>query len=132
VVLGIPTVLTVISHPASPLLFFLETAAIYLLTLGASITAYRLSPFHPLAKYPGPVLARVSRLWAAQGVIRGYQHLESHELFARYGDVVRTGPNHLIMRNASAIPVIHGVKDRWPRHARQSLSYVLPKSQVLT
>jgi hypothetical protein len=118
VVLGVPIVLTVISQPASSILYFLKTTAIYLLTVGASITAYRLSPFHPLAKYPGPVLARVSRLWATQGVIRGYQHLESHELFTRYGDVVRTGPNHLIMRNASAISVIHGVKDRWPRHAR--------------
>lgn len=118
--LGITIALTVISQSPSLLLYSLQVTAIHLLTLGLSITTYCLSPFHPLAKYPRPVLARVSRLWAAQGVLCGYQHLDSHELFARYGDVVRTGPNQLIMRNASAIPVIHGVKDRWPRHARQS------------
>jgi hypothetical protein len=122
VILGIPTALTLLSQPQSPVLYFLKAIAIYLLTLGTSIAAYRLSPLHPLAEYPGPVLARVSRLWAALGAIRGYQYLESHELFEKYGEVVRTGPNHLIMRNASAIPAIHGMKDRWPRHARKSYS----------
>jgi hypothetical protein len=99
---------------------FALTTALYLCSLGFSITVYRLSPFHPLAKYPGPILARISRLWAVYGVIRGKQHMDSHELFLRYGDVVRTGPNHLIMRNASAIPAIHGLNDRWPRHASRS------------
>lgn len=99
---------------------FALTMAIYLCSLSLSITVYRLSPFHPLAKYPGPVLARISRLWAVYSVIRGKQHMDSHELFLRYGDVVRTGPNHLIMRNASAIPAIHGLNDRWPRHASKS------------
>lgn len=88
---------------------------IYLLLLVSSITIYRLSPFHPLARYPGPVLARISRLWALWRVVNGKQHIDSHELFLRYGDVVRTGPNHLLIRDASVIPALHGSKDRWLR-----------------
>lgn len=120
VILLVPIALTAFSQPASPIAYVLQTTAIYLFTLGVSISAYRLSPFHPLAKYPGPVLARISRLWATQSVIRGYQHLESRELFEKYGEVVRTGPNHLIICNASALPVIHSAKDRWPRHDSKS------------
>jgi hypothetical protein len=44
------------------------------------------------ARYPGPVLARVSRLWAARQVMKKKQHIVSHELFEMYkSDVVRTG-----------------------------------------
>jgi hypothetical protein len=43
-------------------------------------------------RYPGPVLARVSRLWAAHHVMKQRQHHLSHELFEKYkSDVVRTG-----------------------------------------
>jgi hypothetical protein len=43
-------------------------------------------------RYPGPVLARVSRLWAARQVGKQRQHHLSHELFEKYkSDVVRTG-----------------------------------------
>ena len=41
----------------------LRTYAIFYTTLISSVVFYRLSPFHPLAKYPGPVLAKVSNLW---------------------------------------------------------------------
>ena len=37
-------------------------------TYGSALTSftlvYRLSPFHPLAKYPGPAIAKTSKLWA--------------------------------------------------------------------
>jgi hypothetical protein len=95
---------------------------IYLLALISSISFYRLSPFHPLAKYPGPVLACITRLWAMWRVVNGKQHVDAHELFLRYGDVVRTGPNHLIIRDASVIPVLHGSKDRWVRTESELLA----------
>ena len=56
--------------------------------------AYRLSSFHPLAKFPGPLLARTSKLWAAYiSATAGDQHRCLKRLHDRYGDVVRTGWN---------------------------------------
>ena len=47
----------------SVLVPLLRTYAIFHSTLISSIVLYRLSPIHPLAKYPGPVLAKISKLW---------------------------------------------------------------------
>jgi hypothetical protein len=45
-----------------------------------------------IARFPGPVLARVSRLWATRHVVNRRQHEVYHDLFERYNsDVVRTG-----------------------------------------
>src|SRR4051794_10113714 len=86
----------------------LVCSTIYCLSLGSSIILYRLSPFHPLAKYPGPVLCKVSRLWTAYLSWTGQQHRYYHHLHQKYGPVIRTGPNHLHMCEAKAIPTILG------------------------
>ncbi|KAI9445850.1 high nitrogen upregulated cytochrome P450 monooxygenase 2 [Lactarius psammicola] len=81
---------------------------------------YRLSPFHPLAKYPGPALAKTSKLWAAHLCAAGDMHRYFKSLHERHGDVVRilgqgglpkgprwegrTGPPMLI---AQRDPVLH-------------------------
>jgi hypothetical protein len=96
---------------------FAGSFAIYWTFLVVSTTSYRLSPFHPLAKYPGPVLARISRLWAAKQSSSGKQHLTNDELHKRYGDVIRTGPNHLHFRDADAIPVVMGARNQWHKAA---------------
>ncbi|KAI0265982.1 high nitrogen upregulated cytochrome P450 monooxygenase 2 [Gloeopeniophorella convolvens] len=70
--------------------------------------AYRLSPWHPLAKHPGPVLARVSKLWSAMISAQGKQHIYYKNLHERYGDVVRIGPNELSIRDATIIPSVLG------------------------
>ena len=71
-------------------------ASIYLAltyTLSACITtvAYRLSPWHPLAKYPGPLLAKVSKYWIIRVVRRGELHRTIMDLHRIYGPYVRTG-----------------------------------------
>ena len=53
--------------------------------------AYRLSSFHPLANYPGPLLAKTSKWWAAYLSGTGNQHRFLKQLHDRYGDVVRIG-----------------------------------------
>ena len=53
--------------------------------------AYRLSPFHPLARYPGPLLCRVSKLWIAYIASTGTYHHYVKKLHDQYGEMVRIG-----------------------------------------
>ncbi|KAG6819363.1 hypothetical protein H0H93_012546 [Arthromyces matolae] len=69
---------------------FCYTSSIYILTLVTSTVAYRLSPFHPLAKYPGPILCKVSKLYHVTVAFNGKQHGHYRDLHRRYGDIVRT------------------------------------------
>jgi hypothetical protein len=110
----------------SPFALFLAVLLVYLTTLFASIATYRLSPFHPLAAFPGPMLARVTRFWAFTQFIGGRQHLVSHQLFDYYGSVVRSGPNHLLFRDARAISTILGARDPWPKHLSEYMGFFSP------
>jgi len=65
-------------------------AAYLSLLLGYTIV-YRVSPFHPLARYPGPFLARVSKLFMVGVVINGHAHQYCRRLHEKHGDIVRTG-----------------------------------------
>ncbi len=73
-------------YAAVPLAFTTYIGALIFFTL-----AYRLSPFHPLAKYPGPVLAKTSKWWTAHISATGALHKYYKRLHDRYGDVVRVG-----------------------------------------
>lgn len=52
---------------------------------------YRLSPFHPLARYPGPILPRLSKWYSAYVCKTGHLHLWYQQLHNQYGDIVRVG-----------------------------------------
>ncbi|KAI9447574.1 high nitrogen upregulated cytochrome P450 monooxygenase 2 [Lactarius indigo] len=69
---------------------------------------YRLSPLHPLAKYPGPIIAKSSKWWAAYVSGKGDLHRYYKSLHDHYGDVVRVGPNELSVRDPSLIPAVLG------------------------
>ena len=60
-------------------------------TLFSSVILYRISPLHPLARYPGPVLAKVSKFWHIWNSWDGKQHLYIQALHNKYGDIVRIG-----------------------------------------
>jgi hypothetical protein len=75
----------------SPYVAFPLAFASYWSCLVFFTIAYRLSPFHPLAKYPGPVLAKSSKWWGAYFSATGDQHRCLKRLHDRYGDVVRIG-----------------------------------------
>jgi hypothetical protein len=77
-------------YAALPIAFAAYWSSLVYFTL-----AYRLSSFHPLAKYPGPSLAKTSKWWAAYLSGIGDQHRYLKRLHDRYGDVVRIGWNHL-------------------------------------
>jgi hypothetical protein len=64
---------------------------VFLGSLSLSISAYRLSPFHPLAQYPGPAIGKVTKLWGLWKASKGYKYLYFKELHDTYGAYVRTG-----------------------------------------
>nr|BAL05078.1 cytochrome P450 [Phanerodontia chrysosporium] len=84
--------------------------AIYLTTLVSSIVVYRLSPWHPLARYPGPLLAKVTKLYHALMVSKGKQHVYIKALHDQYGDIVRIGPNEVSIRDAACIQPLMGAQ----------------------
>ncbi|KAJ6023644.1 Cytochrome P450 E-class group I [Penicillium canescens] len=65
--------------------------------------------FHPLARFPGPFWASVSRAWIVRSVIRGNTHKTQRMLHTRYGHVVRIAPNELSISDPEAIKIIYGV-----------------------
>lgn len=92
VVSGILPLVPCYIFSASPAALSLNTS--YLVsytTLVVSVLCYRLSPLHPLWKYPGPILARCSKFYGIWQQYSGEMYLKVQAMHDRYGDVVRTG-----------------------------------------
>ncbi|KAI1791472.1 high nitrogen upregulated cytochrome P450 monooxygenase 2 [Ganoderma leucocontextum] len=87
---------------------FRSSALIYLATLALSIALYRMSPFHPLARYPGPWSSKVSMLGPALHSTTGQRHKYIKRLHDLHGDVLRIGPNELSIRDPSVALTILG------------------------
>ncbi|KAJ5085466.1 hypothetical protein N7532_010237 [Penicillium argentinense] len=62
----------------------------------------------PLSIYPGPKLWVLSRIPLQISVLRGRNHLDALALHARYGTVVRVGPNELSYITGQAFRDIYG------------------------
>ena len=77
------------TDPVVRLLF--RTYVTYLSALSLSVIGYRLSPIHPLARYPGPLGAKISKFWHAFIATTGKQHHYVKRLHEQYGNVVRIG-----------------------------------------
>ncbi|KAL1951367.1 hypothetical protein VTO73DRAFT_516 [Trametes versicolor] len=108
-ILGVPALLSVLLllH-LSGIKALLVAFSTYWCTLAGSVALYRLSPWHPLARYPGPVALKLTKLslaWISRG---GKRHIYTQQLHRRYGDVVRVGPNELSISNAAAIHPLMG------------------------
>ncbi|KAI0331729.1 high nitrogen upregulated cytochrome P450 monooxygenase 2 [Cubamyces sp. BRFM 1775] len=86
----------------------LALIAVYISTVAIATLAYRLSPFHPLAKYPGPAWCKISKFWMACISYTGQQHTYLKYLHDRYGDIIRTGPNDVSIRDPAALHAIFG------------------------
>lgn len=83
------------------------------LTLGAAfvlycsaVVVYRLT-LHPLAKYPGPKLAKITGFYAVYHAYIGDLHLDMWRCHECYGSLVRYGPNKLIANTNTAVPEIY-------------------------
>ncbi|KAJ7633027.1 high nitrogen upregulated cytochrome P450 monooxygenase 2 [Roridomyces roridus] len=96
-----------ISAPIS-LARILITYVTFLSTLSASIVVYRLSPWHPLAHIPGPVLYKITKLWSTRIVASGQSHRVTKALHEDYGGFVRTGPNEISVIEVDAVKAVFG------------------------
>ncbi|PVH68922.1 cytochrome P450 [Cadophora sp. DSE1049] len=62
---------------------------------------------HPLSRYPGPELAKISSLYSIYHAWRGDRHLDLLRLHGKYGSVVRYGPNSLSFNSPHAVSAIY-------------------------
>ncbi|KAI0132090.1 cytochrome P450 ClCP1 [Xylariales sp. AK1849] len=66
--------------------------------------------FHPLRKYPGPFILRITHLPMSYNNIRGRSAFYVASLFDKYGPVVRLGPDNVGFIDAAAWKDIYGHK----------------------
>ena len=78
------------SHPLTLHGVFLDIF-VYLSVMCFLTVAYRLSPFHPLARFPGPTLNKITQLREMWTTGTNAFHLVHHGLHQKYGPIVRVG-----------------------------------------
>ncbi|UKZ81786.1 hypothetical protein TrVFT333_009559 [Trichoderma virens FT-333] len=89
---------------------WLYTLAAFVTILSViSIITYRIL-FHPLAKYPGPFLAKFTEWRDVYHAYREDKHLDLYDLHKRFGPIVRYGPNTLSFNHPAALRAIYGHK----------------------
>ncbi|EIM80682.1 cytochrome P450 [Stereum hirsutum FP-91666 SS1] len=103
-----------IGHLAIAALTASLTTGVYLVALASSVVLYRLAPWHPLASYPGPRLAKLSKWWMAYWIARGERHLVLQRLHKKYGPWVRVGPNELSISLPEAVRPVYTTMFRAP------------------
>lgn len=80
----------------------LQTSSLLVLAyatgLFGSMTIYR-TLLHSLREYPGPFLARITKLWHVVHCLDSKNYLLMEELHKKYGDFVRTGMKDRILKS---------------------------------
>jgi cytochrome P450 len=82
-----------------------------------SLVIYRLY-FHPLSRFPGPFLARITGFWRTYQYAQGNWHEDILKIHKKYGRVVRIAPNELAIVDESAMKALYGhgtkaLKTKW-------------------
>ncbi|KAL0068197.1 hypothetical protein AAF712_004857 [Marasmius tenuissimus] len=83
---------------------------IFFTSLTTSIVLYRISPFHPLANIPGPMLFKITKFWRMYIFVTGRQHLALKALHDRYGPIIRIGPNDISVNDLESVRSILGAE----------------------
>ncbi|KXT05512.1 hypothetical protein AC578_3736 [Pseudocercospora eumusae] len=94
---------------------------------------YNISPFHPLAKYPGPLHWRATRLFASYHHATGDLYKNIAAIHEKYGKTVRIAPDELSFSTPEAWPAIYNsrpqlVKSRY--HFSTGSSSEIPESMI--
>ncbi|KAI3320504.1 cytochrome P450 [Xylariaceae sp. AK1471] len=71
------------------------------------VVVYRLY-FHPLARYPGPILHRLCGIPTLYHAGKGDLHYHLYALHYQYGKFVRYSPNKVSINSVKALPDIYG------------------------
>ena len=59
--------------------------------------------FHPLAKYPGPFLAKITNLYGGYHAYKGDLHIDMSRCHEKYGNYVRYAPNRLLVNTNTGL-----------------------------
>ncbi|KAL7805836.1 cytochrome P450 [Trichoderma aethiopicum] len=94
-----------VQHAAAWLALLFGAGAFYLF----SVAIYRIF-FHPLSKYPGPLIAKLTDGYQLYHAWKGDRHLQFWRLHQKYGKVVRYGPNSLSFSTNQSLKDIYGFK----------------------
>lgn len=132
-----PVLVTIFSVPSIwSLLFVYRSASLisatlfsfstYFSVLAISIAAYRLSPFHPLASFPGTTISKLTKWWGVWETYDGHHYIRVHELHKKYGPIVRVGPNELSIADVTAISAVLGSCGLPKGHCMRRLIHFLP------
>jgi benzoate 4-monooxygenase len=62
---------------------------------------------HPFSSFPGPPLARISKIWSRYGNLKGRKSHRIHAAHQKYGPVIRAGPNELSFSSPEAVRDIY-------------------------
>ena len=95
--------------------------------------AYNVSPFHPLAKFPGPLLWRATRLAAAWHHANGDLYKCIAAIHAKYGSTVRIAPDELSFSDPKAWPHIYNSRPQLIKtdfHFASNDGINLPESMI--
>ncbi|KAF2472676.1 cytochrome P450 3A31 [Lindgomyces ingoldianus] len=86
-----------------------------LLTLASGLLAIALLSyiiyqvkFHPLAKYPGPFLAKLTNAYAAYHAWKQDIHIDMWRCHRKYGAFMRYGPNTVLVNTVAGMKDIYG------------------------
>ncbi|KAK3356880.1 cytochrome P450 monooxygenase-like protein [Lasiosphaeria hispida] len=91
-----------------PMVEIARLCGYHALGLYGSMLFYR-AFFHRLAKYPGPLLARLTNFYiTALSMKKLHMFEEVQKLHAQYGDIVRLGPRELSIADPEAVRAIYG------------------------
>ncbi|PPQ98481.1 hypothetical protein CVT26_013882 [Gymnopilus dilepis] len=104
----LPSSYALLLHVGSSFQAFTLASTSFTTTLLLSISLYRLSPLHPLSRYPGPWQCKLTKLWGAYIAWGGKPYVYYKRLHDQYGPVVRIGPNELSVVDADLIPNVLG------------------------
>ncbi|KAI1117374.1 cytochrome P450 [Nemania sp. NC0429] len=98
-------------------------------TYYATVCIYRLR-FHPLSRYPGPLMAKFFDFYGAYHASKTTLHVKTLQDHEKFGSVVRQGPNKLLFNSVNAMGDIYQ-NERVTKSSAYLVSQIAPESYGL-